>query len=42
MDAISKFKAGSSKIVLHLIPDPKDEVTVSKESAPNFKLWIEG
>lgn len=42
MDAISKLKTGSNKIALHLIPDPKDEVIVSKESAPNFKPGSKG
>ncbi len=42
IEAIDKFKSDNGKIALSLIPDPKDEVTVSKENAPNFKSWIEG
>lgn len=42
IDAIDKFKSDSGKIALFLIPDPREEVMVSKENAPNFKQWIEG
>lgn len=42
IDAISKFKSDGGKIALYLVPDPQDEVTVSKENASNFKHWIEG
>ena len=42
IEAIDKFKSDNGKIALSLNPDPKEEVTVSKENAPNFKHWIEG
>lgn len=41
IDAIAKFKSDQGKIILDLNPPPGDDVTVSKENAPNFRKWIE-
>ena len=38
--AIEKFKSESGKIKIHLQPDSKEEVFVSKETAPAFRSWI--
>lgn len=42
IEAITKFKSNNGKIALMLSPDPQEDVMVSKENAPNFRLWIEG
>jgi DNA-binding LytR/AlgR family response regulator len=42
IDSVAKFRSDNGKIVLMLEPPVKEEVTVSKENAPNFRNWIEG
>lgn len=38
--AIEKFKPDSGKIVIHLTPEVREPVHVSKETAPAFRKWI--
>lgn len=38
--AIEKFKPVSGKIQVYLKPELKEEVFVSKESAPDFRNWV--
>jgi DNA-binding LytR/AlgR family response regulator len=38
--AIEKFKPDSGKILIHLKPAMKEEIHVSKETAPLFRTWI--
>jgi DNA-binding LytR/AlgR family response regulator len=40
--AIEKFKPDSGKIQVHLIPEMKEIIHVSKEHAPSFREWISG
>jgi len=40
LNAIEKFKPDNGKIKVHLNPDCKEDVFVSKESAPLFREWI--
>jgi len=40
MAAIEKFRPDNGKIKVQLNPDPKEEVFVSKETAPDFRGWI--
>ncbi|MDN5201474.1 LytTR family DNA-binding domain-containing protein [Fulvivirgaceae bacterium BMA10] len=42
IEAIEKFKSDNGKIALQISPATNEEVTVSKENAPNFRKWIEG
>ena len=39
-NAIEKFKPDNGKIRIHLTPDCKEEVHISKETAPLFRDWI--
>jgi DNA-binding LytR/AlgR family response regulator len=38
--AIDRFKSDNGKILLFLTPEVKEEIHVSKESAPEFRNWI--
>ena len=38
--AIEKFKPDNGKILVFLKPGMKEEVHVSKETAPDFRKWI--
>jgi len=38
--AIDRFKPDSGKILIFLKPEMKDEIHVSKETAPEFRKWI--
>ena len=38
--AIDRFKPDNGKILVHLKPEMKEEVHVSKETAPDFRKWI--
>jgi DNA-binding LytR/AlgR family response regulator len=38
--AIDRFKPDNGKIQVYLKPDTKEEVHVSKETAPEFRTWI--
>lgn len=40
--AIEKFKSDNGKIRVYLNPEVKEEVHVSKETAPEFRQWISG
>jgi DNA-binding LytR/AlgR family response regulator len=40
--AIEKFKPDNGKILVFLKPEIKEEVHVSKETAPGFRKWIGG
>ncbi len=40
--AVDRFKPDHGKIRIHLRPELKEEVFVSKESAPGFRSWIDG
>lgn len=40
LNAIEKFKSESGKIKVVLTPDCKEDVFVSKETAPEFRNWI--
>jgi DNA-binding LytR/AlgR family response regulator len=40
--AIEKFKPDNGKILIHLIPEMKEAIHVSKEHAPAFREWISG
>ena len=40
--AIEKFKPDNGKILIHLIPEIKETIHVSKEHAPAFREWIGG
>jgi DNA-binding LytR/AlgR family response regulator len=40
--SIERFKADNGKIRIFLKPEVKEEVHVSKETAPEFREWIEG
>jgi len=40
LNAIEKFKPDNGKIKIHLTPDCKEDVYVSKETAPVFRQWI--
>lgn len=42
MKAIERFKPDNGKIRVFLQPEMKEEIFVSKETAPEFRLWIEG
>jgi DNA-binding LytR/AlgR family response regulator len=41
-NAIKKFKSDNGKILITLTPEIKEDVHVSKETAPEFRKWIEG
>jgi DNA-binding LytR/AlgR family response regulator len=38
--AVEKFKPDSGKIRIFLKPEMKEEIHVSKETAPEFRKWI--
>jgi DNA-binding LytR/AlgR family response regulator len=40
MKAIDRFKPDNGKIQVYLKPETKEEVHVSKETAPEFRTWI--
>lgn len=40
MKAIDRFKPDNGKIQVYLKPETKEEVHVSKETAPEFRSWI--
>lgn len=40
--AIERFKPDNGKILVFLKPEMKEEVHVSKETAPEFRTWIAG
>ena len=40
IDAIEKFKPDNGKIRVFLKPEMKEEIHVSKETAPDFRKWI--
>lgn len=40
MRAIDRFKPDNGKILVYLKPETKEEVHVSKETAPEFRAWI--
>lgn len=40
LNAIEKFKPDNGKIKIHLMPDCKEDVYISKETAPLFRQWI--
>lgn len=40
LNAIEKFKPDNGKIKIHLTPECKEDVFVSKETAPIFREWI--
>lgn len=40
VDAIEKFKPDNGKIRIFLKPEVKEEIHVSKETAPEFRKWI--
>lgn len=42
LKSIERFKPDSGRIRVFLNPEMKEEVYVSKETAPEFRLWIEG
>jgi len=42
LKAIERFKPDSGKIRIYLKPDINEEVHVSKETAPAFRLWMGG
>lgn len=42
IEAIAKFRSDNGKILIDLAPKVNEEVTVSKENAPNFRAWIGG
>jgi DNA-binding LytR/AlgR family response regulator len=42
LKSIERFKPDNGKIRVFLNPEMKEEVYVSKETAPEFRLWIEG
>jgi DNA-binding LytR/AlgR family response regulator len=41
LTAIDRFKPDNGKIRIFLKPEMKEEVHVSKETAPEFRAWIE-
>lgn len=40
--AIDRFKPDSGKVRVYLVPEMKEEIHVSKESAPAFREWVSG
>jgi DNA-binding LytR/AlgR family response regulator len=42
INAIERFKPDNGKIQVHLKPEVKEDVHVSKESAASFREWIGG
>jgi DNA-binding LytR/AlgR family response regulator len=40
--AIDRFKPDHGKIRIFLKPEMKEEIHVSKETAPEFRAWISG
>jgi DNA-binding LytR/AlgR family response regulator len=40
--AIDRFKPDNGKIRIYLKPEVKEEIHVSKETAPAFRIWISG
>jgi DNA-binding LytR/AlgR family response regulator len=40
VNAIEKFRPDNGKIRIFLKPEMKEEIYVSKESAPDFRVWI--
>ena len=38
--SIERFKSENGKVKVSLVPDPKEEVYVSKDTAPMFREWI--
>ncbi|MEO5980086.1 MAG: LytTR family DNA-binding domain-containing protein [Chryseolinea sp.] len=41
IDAIEKFKSDNGKVRVYLKPNFNEEIFVSKESAPEFRSWIQ-
>jgi DNA-binding LytR/AlgR family response regulator len=41
LKAIERFKPDYGKIRIFLRPDMKEEIHVSKETAPEFRAWVE-
>jgi DNA-binding LytR/AlgR family response regulator len=41
LKAIARFKPDNGKIRIFLTPELKEEIHVSKETAPEFRAWIE-
>lgn len=41
LKAIERFKPDNGKIRIFLRPEMKEEIHVSKESAPEFRMWVE-
>ncbi len=42
LKAIERFKPDNGKIRIFLKPEMKEEIHVSKETAPEFRVWMEG
>lgn len=42
LKAIERFKPDNGKIRVYLKPEMKEDVHVSKETAPEFRLWVSG
>lgn len=42
LKAIEKFKPDNGKIRIFIKPEMKEEIHVSKETAPEFRVWMEG
>jgi DNA-binding LytR/AlgR family response regulator len=42
LKAIERFKPDNGKIRIYLKPEMKEEIHVSKETAPEFRLWMGG
>jgi DNA-binding LytR/AlgR family response regulator len=40
--AIDRFKPDNGKVRIFLKPEVKEEIHVSKESAPAFRTWVAG
>ena len=41
LKAIERFKPENGKIRIFLRPEMKEEIHVSKETAPEFRMWVE-
>ena len=41
LKAIERFKPDNGKVRIFLIPEMKEEIHVSKETAPQFRTWME-
>lgn len=42
IQSVEKFKSDNGRIRVFLQPPPKEEIFVSKETAPMFRAWMEG